>query len=527
MESILVPLMSFNNQLAIVGDFNIDLSKDDCPDYIFLLESFNLKNVINVPTRITHQSATIIDHILCNRDMDACAGVCNQNIADHCSTFLFLPRSGIDCTCPTHTNVFSRVDYAHVRRLLESIHFENLCHSDVHTEFANFVSAVSDAITKSTLKFSRRNYKHAICPWITEEILTVLKKKDSYYNKLKNNRTNAYYLKQFKYYRNKSVALMRKSKKLYYTNLVNRQGNDTKQVWKIVGEVTGTAKRKQIVPVNLSIETADQFNQFFTTYGQNSAQPTPLASVTSDIPRCINNEFSFSNITSDEVASVVANMPTNKAAGPDGIMAKVIKDNIDLFCVPLCRIFNHAIHSSLYPDTLKVAKVVPIFKTGDPNNPSSYRPISVLSVVNTIFEKLIAFQLKTFLDVNHIICPQQHGFVSSRSTSTAVVTLSQLILSALHNHNVAVSVFIDIKKAFDTVSHSILLMKLEAYGVRSGALEFFKSYLSSRQQQVVLKQFKSAYQTVTCGVPQGQFWDRFYFRSLLMTSPMQYSVLKF
>lgn len=296
---------------------------------------------------------------------------------------------------------------------------------------------------------------------------------------------------------------MRKSKKLYYTNLVNRQGNDTKQVWKIVGEVTGTAKRKQIVPVNLSIETADQFNQFFTTYGQNSAQPTPLASVTSDIPRCINNEFSFSNITSDEVASVVANMPTNKAAGPDGIMAKVIKDNIDLFCVPLCRIFNHAIHSSLYPDTLKVAKVVPIFKTGDPNNPSSYRPISVLSVVNTIFEKLIAFQLKTFLDVNHIICPQQHGFVSSRSTSTAVVTLSQLILSALHNHNVAVSVFIDIKKAFDTVSHSILLMKLEAYGVRSGALEFFKSYLSSRQQQVVLKQFKSAYQTVTCGVPQG------------------------
>lgn len=127
----------------------------------------------------------------------------------------------------------------------------------------------------------------------------------------------------------------------------------------------------------------------------------------------------------------------------------------------------------------------------------------MLSVINTIFEKLISIQLKKYLQENHVICPQQHGFVPNRTTSSAVVTLAQVINSALHKNQLAIGVFLDIKKAFDSVNHSILINKLEKYGIIGNSLKFFASYLSSRKQKVVIDNHHSSYSDLTCGVPQG------------------------
>lgn len=126
-----------------------------------------------------------------------------------------------------------------------------------------------------------------------------------------------------------------------------------------------------------------------------------------------------------------------------------------------------------------------------------------LNCLNTLFEKIIVLQLKRFLVDNDIICPQQHGFVPARSTVSAILTLSHNIITALHNGEIATAVFLDIKKAFDTVPHDILLQKLESYGFSDSSLQFFSSYLSSRKQKVVINNNESAYSTIVCGVPQG------------------------
>lgn len=174
-------------------------------------------------------------------------------------------------------------------------------------------------------------------------------------------------------------------------------------------------------------------------------------------PRKVDNDFHLEEINHDELISMINKKPLKKAAGHDGISTRILKVNIEILCSPICQVFNLAFATSSYPEILKTAKVVPVFTFADSNQPENYRPISVLSVINTVFEKLISKRVKRFLNKNNVICPQQHGFVPSRSTSTAVLTLSQLLNSALHQNKVVIGIFLDIN-TFVTVE------KLVAFG---------------------------------------------------------------
>lgn len=503
MEAILLPFTIQNGPIVICGDFNIDLLGNDCSDYVFLLQSFNLRNVITTPTRISSQTASLIDHMLFNQDIALRAGVCDVAIADHCPIFLLLPRA---CMLPLYQrrpNEFVRVDYASVKSLLQCTDFAVLQNVDVNVEFQNFVTHIKQILTQCTHTYSKHNYEVPVCPWMTQEILGILKRKDSYYNKWKKNRSNKYYHDQFKYYRNKSVAMLRKSKKEYLTRLITRNKGDTRQQWNIVKDATGLNQERRVTPSSISPQVANEFNNFFINVGLNLAKKFPLLTPTGSVRMAVGCTFQFHVITIDEIKSVVSKMSVNKAAGHDSIQTRVLKENINTLCPHLCHLFNHSLENSCYPDILKIAKVVPIYKSGDQNTPCSYRPISVLSVINTLFEKLVAQQLKEFITENNIIVPQQHGFVSNKSTSTAVLSLSQHIYSAMHQDEIAVVLFLDIKKAFDTVCHTILLRKLEGYGFTNNVLKFFSSYLSFRKQYVVINDFISEVKYISCGVPQG------------------------
>lgn len=152
------------------------------------------------------------------------------------------------------------------------------------------------------------------------------------------------------------------------------------------------------------------------------------------------------DIESNDIEAVVLKMSTNKAAGPDGITVRLLKDDIDILCPILCNIFNHCLHASAYPCPLKKARVASIYKGGDPTDQSSYRPISVLSALNNLCEKILVARMHKFLDKYDIICPQQHDFRSQYSTSTAVLSLTQAINFALNNNKLVAVVNLDLKK---------------------------------------------------------------------------------
>ena len=157
----------------------------------------------------------------------------------------------------------------------------------------------------------------------------------------------------------------------------------------------------------------------------------------------------------------------------------------------------------MFPSELKLAKVVPIFKAGASNKITNYRPISVLSFFSKVFEKIIYNHLIDFMNHNDILYGYQFGFRKGHSTQQAIITLVNKIISCLDNGDLVIGVFLDLKKAFDTVDHKILLKILYTYGVRDVALKLLESYLSDRYQYVVYDNQKSETLSITCGVPQG------------------------
>ena len=153
----------------------------------------------------------------------------------------------------------------------------------------------------------------------------------------------------------------------------------------------------------------------------------------------------------------------NTASGYDCIVGSIMKQCVDNYITPLTHIINLSIAQGYFPDEWKVAKVIPIFKDGDPQDIQNYRPISVLPFFSKIFEKIIAFYIIEFLDLHNVLYVKQFGFRQRHSTSHAVITVVEKITYALDSGKVVGGVFIDFKKAYDTVSHDILIRKLEAY----------------------------------------------------------------
>ena len=152
---------------------------------------------------------------------------------------------------------------------------------------------------------------------------------------------------------------------------------------------------------------------------------------------------------------------------------------------------------------MKVAKVVPLFKAGDRSVFSNYRPISLLSQFSKILEKLFNERLDKFIDKFQLLNNCQYGFRSRMSTSHALMDLVEEITSSIDAKKISIGVFIDLKKAFDTVNHTLLIDKLEYYGIRGIAQEWLKSYLKDRKQFVQIDECASTLLNVTCGVPQG------------------------
>jgi hypothetical protein len=157
----------------------------------------------------------------------------------------------------------------------------------------------------------------------------------------------------------------------------------------------------------------------------------------------------------------------------------------------------------VFPENLKIAKIIPVFKSGDTQFVNNYRPISILTIFSKIFEKIICTRLENYLEKNKILHENQFGFRRKVSTCSALLQLVDKISGSMDRRKTTIGVFIDLAKAFDTVDHQILLQKLEFYGVRGIALDWFKNYLSHRKQYVVVNKMSSSTSCVRCGVPQG------------------------
>ena len=207
--------------------------------------------------------------------------------------------------------------------------------------------------------------------------------------------------------------------------------------------------------------------------------------------------------TPAEIEDIISKFDDDKKTGPNSVPQPLLKKIKKSIAKPLCNLFNMSFQEGRCPTFLKVSSVIPIFKKDSKLIVANYRPISLLSNINKILEKLMFARLYSFLESNKCIYDLQFGFRKKHSTNHALLNMTQQIKETMDKGNIAIGVFVDFQKAFDTVNHKILLSKLEHYGIRGIANSWFSSYLSNRQQYVSIGGINSETKPIMHGVPQG------------------------
>jgi hypothetical protein len=213
--------------------------------------------------------------------------------------------------------------------------------------------------------------------------------------------------------------------------------------------------------------------------------------------------FTSSPVTHSEILDVIKSLQSKNSTDFNGLSASLIKQISYQIANPLKHIINLSLSSSIVPTQLKIAKVIPVFKSGDRRSMDNYRPISLLSIFSKILEKVVCNRLCSFLETNNILSGAQFGFRPGHSTVHPMVHFVNHVSKALNNKEHSIAIFCDLRKAFDSCDHEILLRKLSGVGIRGDTLAWFRNYLSNRQQFVTISGHNSSLKLIKLGVPQG------------------------
>ena len=252
------------------------------------------------------------------------------------------------------------------------------------------------------------------------------------------------------------------------------------------------------------LDILNSLNTHFATVGKNlSSYKVDYSEISKTIQHSQLNSFVWVNTTASEISSIISSLNSKKASGSDEVSIVLLKKLNSLISPILSILFNQSFQAGVYPDYLKIAQVIPLHKGGDKTLQGNYRPISLLSNVNKIFEKVLYSRLYPFLEKSSIINSNQFGFRQGFSTSMAISHFYENILCSYDNNKATCAVLLDLAKAFDSVDRDIVLFKLHKYGIRGNMWKLLKSYLSNRKQFVTDKSLNSSLVDVDVGVPQG------------------------
>ena len=215
------------------------------------------------------------------------------------------------------------------------------------------------------------------------------------------------------------------------------------------------------------------------------------------------NEFNFRQVTRRELYKIINKLPTQKSAGPGYIPSWALKDCKLSIGTHLQFAINECINANTFPEILNEAYVTPIYKKGDRHNPENCRPISGTPTLAKIFERLLLEQMSELLDMNKIINKNQFGYQKQKSCLNTIIALTEKINHYVEERNIVLTIFLDLAKAFNSISLDIFIQKIEKYGFGENARVLLNSFLNNRKQCVRNGLVESDWTIINHGVPQG------------------------
>ena len=499
-------LSSENKTIYLSGDFNFDLlsasSHTETSDFFDSMMSSFLLPTITIPTKINSVKSTVIDNIFTNNiNPDLCSGNLAIGISDHLPSFAIVPKKNQNhmpkkqALYRRNTKKFDRenflLDYLNINwdEVLE------IDKNDTNHSAASFMKKINYLLDKHMpiKKVSQKEFKQKFKPWITNDILHKIDEKNKLFNKyvhLKNVDQKLRIFNEYKLAKNRITFLIRESKKAYYNNYFSKHKKNLQKVWKGIKEIINIKNKNFDHPTSLldnkkfiddPTQMANAFNNFFTSIADDILKKRKYEGNKSFRDYLLNpipNSLLLYECEEIELKSIIKSLDSKKASGPNSIDTNILHLLIEEICNPLCKIFNLSFSTGQHPDIFKIAKTIPIFKKGSRLMVSNYRPISLLSNLNKILEKLMFSRVYKFLDDYQCIYSLQFGFRSKHSTNHALIDITENIRKALDNKSFACGIFVDLQKAFDTVNHNILLKKLDYYGIRGTVNDWFACYLN-------------------------------------------------
>lgn len=495
----------------IVGDLNIpiNLSNNNIViKYKNLLESYCFLCSNTYATRPV--SSNILDHFVCS--FEKASSLQNDtifsNVSDHIPVVSTLALAGLNNRVElskkiVNHNILNTEFKAYVDSI-EVIEDVNSCINDIINKYNSLLQSCTKTVKK------RVNLKGTQCPWMTLDLWQLIKIKNNHLKKVKRNPGDRHAKEMLDHISKKVERCKKACKRAYYEKILNNTTHS--KLWKNINQIFGRFKNSNNTTLIVNgrkvkddAEKCELFNEYFSTVGHNLASKIPIEGrqnpLTTVTP--IRESIFLRPSSSNEIINIIHNLSSNKSPGPDNIPASIIKYNATTFSNILNTCFNKIIATGQYPRCLKESKVCPIYKSGDSCLLDNYRPISTLSVFNKVFEKLLANRLVNFFEKHNVIYKFQYGFRQACSTTTALTELVDFVVNEIDCRKIVGALFIDLKKAFDTLNHEILLNKLRCYGVRGLVNDLFRSYLSNRTQFVCINDKRSSIKPILTGVPQG------------------------
>ena len=523
LESTLSKLSAENKDVYICGDFNIDLLKLDdelkCLKFYNLLCSFGFLPLIIHPSRVVdNQEPSLIDNIFSNNiSHEINSGNIYLTLSEHFSQFASITYQKPTCKKNNiYQRDFSKYSAAAFHEEISTLDLQpdpNLNSSDQMSDFYKKVKLVADKHAPYK-KLTAKEIKLKSKPWISPAVAKLIRARDKLFARKKRQPNNVNIARLYRLFRNRVNRELKKSKKSYYTSYFEEHQINIKKIWQGIRAIVNTSNRSYqgISQLNINGNLIDKpkdiancVNNFFANVGPDLDKKVPTVNNISPekfLKDRIETNFTIAAILPSEVLQIIQNLD-NKALGPKSIPLRMFKPIADIISTPLCAIINSSFSTGEFPELLKIAKVLPLHKGGSTQDLNNFRPISLLPIFDKIIEKIMHKKLYSFLESRNVLFKNQFGFRKGCSTVHALMDITEKIKESIDKGKYGCGVFIDLKKAFDTVNHKILLTKLEHYGVRGSLLQWFQPYLTDRKQFVYFNGESSELKNIICGVPQG------------------------